>query len=83
MKTKLIVRFISGREEQFELDLVGGRSSGTRLKEFAEKPTVVLQIENEVVIIPATAIESMTFSVLESAGEGMALHGVHPAKRLK
>ncbi len=83
MKTKLIIRYISGREEQFEVELFGGPSAEARLKQFAEKPTIVLQTEKEVVIIPATAIESITFPLPELADKRMALPDVRKGKRLK
>ena len=83
MKTKLIVRFVSGREEQFEVELFGGPSAEARLKEFAKAPTIVLQTEKELVIIPATAIESITLTLPEPFGKGAALPDVRKAKRLK
>jgi hypothetical protein len=83
MKTKLIVRFVSGREEQFEVELFGGPSAEARLKEFAKDPTIVLQTEKEVVIIPATAIESITLSLPEPSGKTIALPDVLKGKRLK
>jgi hypothetical protein len=82
MNTKLIVRYVSGREEQFEVELLGGTSAEARLKEFVKNPTIVLQTEQEVVIIPATAIESITLPLAESAGEAIALPNVRKAKRL-
>jgi hypothetical protein len=83
MKTKLIVRYLSGREEQFEVELFEGPSTEARLKAFAKDPTIVLQTEKEVVIIPATAIESITFVLPESSGKIAALPDVRKAKRLK
>jgi hypothetical protein len=83
MKTKLTVRYLSGREEQFEVDVYGGEGAETRLQEFVNNPTLVLQTEKEVVIIPATAIESITFPLPESAGTAIPLRNVRKAKRLK
>ncbi len=83
MKTKVIIRYTSGREEQFEVELFGGPSAEARLRKFAEKPTIVLQTEKEVVIIPATAIESITFPLPELTDKGMALPNVRKAKRPK
>jgi hypothetical protein len=83
MKTKLIVRYVSGREEQFEVELFEGASPEARLKEFTKDPTIVLQTEKDVVIIPATAIESITLSLPEPAGKAIALPDVRKAKRLK
>jgi hypothetical protein len=83
MKTKLIVRYVSGREEQFEVEFYGGTSAEDRLKEFIKNPTIVLQTEKEVVIIPATAIESIALPFPEAAGKAIALPNVRKAKRLK
>jgi hypothetical protein len=82
MKTKLIVRYVSGREDQFEMELFGGPTTEARLKEFAKDPTIVLQIEKEVVIIPATAIERITIPLPEASGMATALPNVRKAKRL-
>jgi hypothetical protein len=83
MKTKLIVRYVSGREEQFEVELFGGPSAEARLKEFTKNPAILLQTEKEVVIIPATAIESITLPLPEPSGKAIALLDVRKAKRLK
>jgi hypothetical protein len=47
------------------------------------KDTILLQTEKEVVIIPATAIESITIPVPASVGRASALPDVRKAKRLK
>jgi hypothetical protein len=83
MKTKLSVRYVSGREEQFEVELFGGTAAEDRLKDFSKSPTLLLQTEKEIVIIPATAVETMTLQVPESAGRAIALPDVRKAKRLK
>jgi hypothetical protein len=69
MKTRVTVRYVSSRDEQFEAELFGGQSAETRLREFIKNPTIVFQSEKEVVIIPATAIESITLPFAESAGK--------------
>ena len=83
MKSKLTIRYISGREEQFEVEVFGGASAEDRLKELANSPALLLQTEKEVVIIPATAIESATLQLPEPAGRPIALPSVRQAKRLK
>ena len=83
MKTKLTIRYVSGREEQFEVELYGGGAAEARLEEFINKPAIVLQTEKEVVIIPATAIESIALPFPEAAGKAIALPNVRKAKRLK
>jgi hypothetical protein len=83
MKTNLTIRYISGREEQFEVELFGGASAEDRLEQFAKKPTIVLQTAKEVVVIPATAIECITFPVPEPAGKAIGLPTVRKGKRIK
>jgi hypothetical protein len=83
VKTRVLVRYVSGRQEQFEVELFGGQSAEARLREFTKDPTIVLQSEKEVVIIPATAIESITLPLPEAAGRPLALPNVRKGKRLK
>jgi hypothetical protein len=83
MKTNVIVRYVSGREEKFEMELFGGTSAEARLKEFVKNPAIVLQTEEEVIIIPATAIESITLPIPASAGKKIVLPDVRRARRLK
>jgi hypothetical protein len=83
MKSKLTIRYISGREEQFEVELYGGPSAEDRLKDLAKGPALILQTEKEVVIIPATAIESATLQLPEPSGKAITFPGVRKAKRLK
>ena len=42
---KVVVRFISGREEQFEVEMYGPTGAESRLKEFVEEPNMVLQTD--------------------------------------
>jgi hypothetical protein len=63
-------------------------SSGEHLpragsRSFLTNPTLVLQTEKEIVIIPATAVEGITRSLPESAGKAMDLANLGKAKRLK
>jgi len=82
MKTKVNVRYVSGRQEMFEVELFGGASAETRLKDFVRNPTIVLQTEKELVIIPATAIECITLPVPESAGSLINSPTVRKGKRI-
>jgi hypothetical protein len=83
MNTKIIIRYVSGREEQFEVEVFGGTTAEARLREFIKNPTLVFRTEKEVVIIPATAVESITVPLTESADKGRALPEVRKARRLK
>jgi hypothetical protein len=83
METKATVRFVSGREEQFMVELFGGSASETRLKEFARDPTIVLQTEEEIIIIPSTAVECITLPFPEFGRDAIDLPSIRKAKRLK
>jgi hypothetical protein len=82
MKTKVNVRYISGRQEQFEIELYGGASAGTRLKDFVSNPTLVIQTEKELIIIPSTAIECITLPAPDSAEGTISSSTIHKGKRV-
>lgn len=63
MKTLVTIRYVSGREEKFEMELWTGGGAQARLKEFAEKPNLLLQTNDEVIIIPAPAIECISIKL--------------------
>ncbi len=83
MDVKLTVRYCSGREEQFEVEIFGGGSAEFRLKEFVKNPTLVLQTEGELIVIPAHAIEAVSLEFPEEEREGLPLDNIRKAKRLK
>lgn len=83
MKAKVTIRYISGREEEYEVTLQGGKFVEARLKEFANNPTILLQTDEEVIIIPATAIETITIPLSDSDGKLLDLPNVRRAKRMK
>jgi hypothetical protein len=83
MKTQLRVRYVSGKEERFEVELFGGTTAQGRLKEFAKDPTIVLQTGKEVIIIPSAAIESIIFTSPDSEYETIDLPNVHRATRVE
>jgi hypothetical protein len=83
MKSNCVVRYASGREERFEVEFFGGASAVDRLKEFVKNPTVVLQSENEVIIIPSTAIECITLGLPDTEGRAVALPGVRKGHRVQ
>ena len=82
MKTQVTIRYVSGREEQYEVELHGGKFVEARLKEFANNPTILLQTDDEIIIIPATAIETITLPLPDPEGTSFALPNVRKAKRL-
>jgi len=65
------------------VDLFGGASSELRLKEFVKDPTLVLQTADELIIIPATSIESISLSLPALGQERLGLKNVRKAKRVK
>jgi hypothetical protein len=83
MKAAATIRYVSGREEQFEVDFWGGHGIEGRLQEFLKCPNVVLQTTGELIIIPATAIESLSITLPEDEEAKPALKSVRVAKRLK
>jgi len=82
MKTKVSVRYVSGRQEQFEIELFGGASAEARLKDFIKSPSITLQSENELIIIPSTAIECITLPVPDAARSAMASSTIRKGKRV-
>jgi hypothetical protein len=83
MKGSLTVRYVSGREERFEVDFWGGTGAANRLKEFLKSPIVALQTTTELVIIPASAVESLSIALSKDEQVKRALEGIRVAKRLK
>ena len=84
MKANVTVRYNSGREDQFEVELYGsGKSAEFRLKDFAKDPSLLLQTESELILIPAAAIECITLSLPQSAIEELGFESVRKATRLR
>jgi hypothetical protein len=57
------VRYLSGREEKFKMELWIGMGTEERLKAFVAKPDLLLKTGKEVIIIPGSAIECVTIEV--------------------
>jgi small nuclear ribonucleoprotein (snRNP)-like protein len=83
MKASVTVRYVSGREEQFEVELWGGSSAQARLDEFLKAPNLVLKTANELIIIPGSAVECLSIALPKGDPGRPQLQGVRPAKRLK
>jgi hypothetical protein len=79
----MYVRFVSGREERFDVEFFGPTGAESRLKEFAKNPSLLLQTDKELIVIPATSIECITFALPASGGKSIDLPNVRKAKRLK
>ncbi len=83
VKSKVTVRFVSGRSEEFEVDFFGGSNAEARLKEFMKDPSIVLQTDKELVIIPASSIESISIALSEAVAKEMVFPNVRKGKRVK
>jgi hypothetical protein len=80
---KVAVRYASGREDQYDVELYGGGSTGElRLKELLKAPAVLLQTETELLIIPWAAVERVTIALPQLSGKQEPLPGVRKARRL-
>ena len=82
MKAKMTLRYTSGREDHFEVEIFGGGAAEFRLKEFVKDPTLVLKTETELIVVPAHAIESVSLTLPESGYEQLPLKNVRMARRL-
>jgi hypothetical protein len=82
MKTIATIRYVSGREEQFEIEMPGGTAAEDRLMAFSKDPNILLQTDAEIIIIPSTAIERITVP-LPASWEGRDLPRVRKAKRIE
>jgi len=82
MKSVVTVRFASGREEKFEMELSGGPGTQARLEAFVEKPTLVVQTSDEVLIFPTSAIECISIKVPKGDGRSN-LSDIRAVTRIK
>jgi hypothetical protein len=83
LRSIVSVRLLSGREEKFDVDFWGGSGAETRFKEFVNNPTIVLQLPGEVVVIPASAVESITFTTPDDTAEQIDIGNIRKAERVK
>jgi len=82
MKASVTIRFTSGREEKFEMEFWGGPGAQARLRAFVEKPTLLLQTSDEVLIIPGSAIECISIKIKKGDSQ-FNLTDLRPATRIK
>ena len=61
MSGKLMVKFINGKEKSFEFDPQGQFAQGaaTKLKEMIASNALIIQLENEIEIIPFANIQDI------------------------
>jgi hypothetical protein len=82
MRASISVRFVSGREEKFEMELWGGTGARARLQAFVEKPSLLLQTGDELLVIPVSAIECISIKVPKGDSR-FNLSDIRPATRIK
>lgn len=82
MKTSVTVRFVSGREEKFEMEFWGSPGDQARLQAFVEKPNLLLQAGDELLIIPGSAIECISIKAPQGSSR-FNFGDIRPATRIK
>lgn len=82
MKAVVTVRYVSGREEKFEMELWVGEGAEGRLLEFLEKPNLLLRTPDEVIVIPGAAIECVSIKV-PKGDTRFTFSEARPATRIK
>jgi hypothetical protein len=81
MNATLTVRYISGREERFEVEAWGGTGGKDRLETFVATPNLILQTSNELIVIPGSAVECYSFALPPDLSP-TTLEGIRHAKRI-
>jgi hypothetical protein len=82
MNATATIRFVSGREDKFEFEALGGTGTKARLEAFIKTPNLMMRTDNELIIIPAHAIESVTIALPEDDRSGLGLSDIRVVKRL-
>ena len=84
MKAQLTVRYVTGREEHFEAEVqAGGTQAKWRVQEFLKGQTLSVQTEDEVIVIPAGGVESVSFTMPPEAMAALDLPDVIQASRVQ
>lgn len=85
MQSIVTVRYVSGREERFEVQSLPNaeREPESRLRMFLEADALTLQTDEELIIIPRTAIEQIAVAMPRASLQRPELQGVRQAKRLE
>ena len=80
---RMTVRYISGREEAFDVDFLLGPGTESRLHEFCKAPTLVLQTKEELIVLPSSAIEAIRIARPPALAAHVKLESVLSATRVK
>ncbi len=83
MKATMNIRYTSGQQEKFEIDVWAGIGAAARLQAFVNAPAILLQTDIELVIIPKTAVESISLALPKEEKAKFRLEEIRAAKRLK
>jgi hypothetical protein len=83
MKTPVTIRYVSGREERFEVELWGGSGEEARLAAFVKEPNLILHTPNELIIIPGSAVECVSITLPKGGDPAVKLSGFRSARRLQ
>lgn len=85
MKSIVTIRYISGREERFEVQTLpkAEQEPEARLRMFLETEALTLQTDEELIIIPRTAVEQVSVALPRASLAKPELAGVRQAKRVK
>src|SRR5262245_36913648 len=77
MKASVTVRFVSGREEKFEMQAWGGAGAKSRVQAIVEKP-LLIQTSNELVVIPVSAIECISIKFPKGESHSFSTMSARP-----
>jgi hypothetical protein len=83
MRAPVTIRYVSGREERFEVELWAGSGAEARLSDFVKDPNLILHTPNELIIIPGSAIECISITLPKAADTALKLGDFRPARRLQ
>jgi hypothetical protein len=83
MKTPVTIRYVSGKEERFEIELWGSSGAEARLSAFVKEPNLVLHTPNELIVIPGSAIECISITLPKAGDLPLNLRDLRPARRLQ
>jgi len=83
MKGIMSIRYTSGQQEKFEVDLWAGEGASARLQAFINAPAILLQTETELLIVRQSAVESISLAVPKEDKTKFRLPDIRAAKRLK
>jgi hypothetical protein len=84
MKSTVTIRFNSGREERYEVESLphAEKEPEARLRMLTQSDVVTLQTDDELILIPRSAIEKISVAMPRDTLPNRELAGVRQARRL-